>query len=309
MSIINNTLFILNPNAGKGKGAELIPHMNKLLHQLGIPKENLIITKYPGHATEIVKTISNSDSIVYSIGGDGSLNEIINGVNNNDLISLGVIPVGSGNDFARAIGNLKKGFSIEKYLVSDKIGACDMGHLCISIDDNVIVDKKFISSLGIGFDAQVAHKIKSIKYLKGLLLYLVSVFMSLISYKAPKSKLEIPAHGVTVKEKLFIFTVGNTETAGGGFKLNPGAEINDGYLNLCVAKNISKITLLRVLPLAIFGTHVKNRNVFTYKFQKLTYSTSEKIYIHTDGETIELAEGDKKIEIRVIEQKQKIILA
>lgn len=308
MSIRRNTLFILNPNAGKGRGVKLIPQMNKLLCQLGIPLENLIITKYPGHATEIIKAISNSDSIIYSIGGDGSLNEIVNGLNNHNPISLGVIPVGSGNDFARAIGNLNKVFSLEKYLVSDKVGTCDIGHLSISMGDNVIVDKKFISSLGIGFDAQVAHKIKSIKYLKGLLLYLASVFICLISYKAPKSKLEILAQGVNVKDKIFLFTVGNTETAGGGFKLNPGAEINDGFFNLCMAKNISKMTLLRVLPLAIFGTHIKDKNVLTYKFKELTYSTSEKICIHTDGETIELAEGDKKIEISVKDQKQKIIL-
>jgi len=283
--------------------------MKGLLHQMDIPKENLVITEYPGHAVEIASAISHhSNSIIFSIGGDGSLNEIINGINNNHHVALGVIPIGSGNDFARAIGNLKKDFLVEKYLLSEKISLCDIGHLTLSIENNIILDKKFISSLGIGFDAQVAYKIKSIKYLKGLLLYLASVFASLLTYKAPTSKLEIPQNKVTINDKLFLFAVGNTETAGGGFKLNPGARIDDGYLNLCLAKDISKMTLLRVLPRAITGTHINDKNVFTYKFKDLTYTTSEKIFLHIDGETTELKEGEKTIKIRINEQKQKIIV-
>lgn len=308
MPIRDEILIILNPNAGKGRGAELIAKLYDLMDDLAIPKEKLIVTKYPGHATEIASSISNSEINVFSVGGDGTLNEIINGLKNNNKVKIGVVPVGSGNDFARAIGNLKKGFSLVKYILSNKSCTCDVGHLCVHSGDKVLIDKKFISSLGIGFDAQVAYKIKSIKYLKGLPLYLVSVFFSLISYKAPYSEVEISNEGVSLQDKLFLFTVGNTETAGGGFKLNPEAKINDGFLNLCMTKNISKMTLLRVLPLAIFGTHIKNKNVTTYKFKELHYSTKEKVYIHTDGESEVMERGDKKIKISVCEIKQKVIV-
>ncbi|MFA6979715.1 MAG: YegS/Rv2252/BmrU family lipid kinase [Ignavibacteriaceae bacterium] len=308
MSNRNNIYFILNPAAGKGRGAKVIPQMERLLNQFDIPKENLKISEYPGHATEIVNTISNSALKIFSIGGDGSLNEIINGINNNHHMELGVIPIGSGNDFARAIGNLKKDFLVEKYLLSDKMTMCDIGHLTVICKNQVILDRKFISSLGIGFDALVAYKIRSIKYLKGLLLYLASVFASLMTYKAPISRLEIPQNELNIKDRFFFFAVGNTETAGGGFILNPGARIDDGYLNLCLAKDITKMTLLRVLPRAITGTHIKDKNVFTYRFNDLTYSTAEKVFLHVDGEAIELAEGKKTIRIQLAKKKQKVVV-
>ena len=304
----SNLFFILNPTAGKGKGTKISPKIREILKKLSIPSDNLKISEYPGHATELARAHQITNSAIFSIGGDGSLNEIINGISNGDAVSLGVIPIGSGNDFARAIGNLKSNFSIDNYLLSENSIKCDIGHIRVILDGKQILDKKFISSLGIGFDAMVAFKIRSIKVLKGLALYLASVIASLFSYNAPKSTLEIPEHNIKLNDKFFLFAVGNTETAGGGFKLNPGAKINDGYLNLCFAKDISKWIVLKVLPSAIPGTHINDRRVFTYKFKKLTYSTSEKIFLHIDGEAIELEAGEKQIHINVEMGYQNVIV-
>ena len=303
-----NLFFILNPTAGKGKGTKITPKIREILDKLLIPSDNLKISEYPGHATELVKAHQVTSSTIFCIGGDGSLNEIINGMSDGKVVSLGVIPIGSGNDFARAIGNLKPSFSIEDYIQSESSILCDIGHVRVILNGKLVLDKKFISSLGIGFDALVAFKIRSIKVLKGLALYLASVIASLFSYKAPKSRLEIPEHNIKLNDKFFLFAVGNTETAGGAFKLNPGAKINDGYLNLCFAKDISKLTVLKVLPNAIPGTHIKDKRVFTYKFKNLTYSTVEKIFLHIDGEAIELEAGEKQIHINVEMGYQNVIV-
>lgn len=304
----SNLFFILNPIAGKGKGTKITPKIKEILKKLSIPPDNLKISQYPGHATELAKAHLIENSAIFCVGGDGSLNEIINGISYGNSVSLGVIPIGSGNDFARAIGNLKSNFSLENYLVSENSVKCDIGYIRVVLDGKPILDKKFVSSLGIGFDALVAFKIISIKVLKGLALYLASVIASLFSYKAPKGTLEIPEHNIKLNDKFFLFAVGNTETAGGGFKLNPGAKINDGYLNLCFAKDISKWTVLKVLPSAIPGTHIKDKRVFTYRFKNLTYSTAEKIFLHIDGEAIELEEGDKQIHIGIESGYQNVIV-
>ena len=304
----NNTYLILNPTAGKGRGLKILPQIEKLLTGLNIDLSHLKITKFPGHATELAGAFINKETSIFCVGGDGTLNEIINGFNNHVDVSLGVIPIGSGNDFARAIGILEKGFSLERYIQNNKKIACDVGHVKVFNGEKLILDKKFISSLGIGFDAMVSYKIRSIKVLKGLALYIASVILSLFKYKAPQSTIYSEELNLKLDDRLFLFAVGNTETAGGGFKLNPGATIDDGYLNLCLTKNISKLTVLKILPKAITGKHVKDSRVYTYKFKSLTYKTLEKVFIHVDGEAIQIDEGDKRIEINIIQNPQRVIV-
>ncbi len=299
--------FILNPSAGKGRGNKYISQLHKVLHGLSIPSNNVIITQYPGHATEIADSLNIDENSIYCIGGDGTVNEIINGINHGGNLRLGVIPVGSGNDFARTIGTLTKEFSLKNYILSKSATRCDVGHVIVTKNDVILVNKKFISSLGIGFDAFVASKIKSIKVLNGLLLYIASVIVSLFTYKAPKSSIRIEESNVDFTDHVFLFSVGNTETAGGGFKLNPKAKIDDSYLNLCMARNISKLTLLKVLPKAITGTHILDKRVESYKFKLLKYSTNEKVFLHMDGEVIELAEGEKEIIVSIQPKSQSII--
>lgn len=299
--------FIVNPSAGKGRGTKYISKLQKVLSGLSIPLNNMILTQYPGHATELTNSLASDENSIFCIGGDGTVNEIINGINHGCNLRLGVIPAGSGNDFARTIGTLSKDFSLENYILSKGFRKCDIGHVTVIQNNKVFISRKFISSLGIGFDAFVTSKIKSIKVLNGLLLYIFSVILSLFNYKAPKSSVKIEGTNVDFTDRIFLFSVGNTETAGGGFRLNPRAKIDDGYLNLCMARNISKFTLLQVLPKAIPGTHIFDKRVESYKFKSLKYSTNEKVFLHFDGEVIELSEGEKEIVVTIIPNSQSII--
>ncbi|MCK9425865.1 MAG: diacylglycerol kinase family lipid kinase [Ignavibacteriaceae bacterium] len=304
----SKNFFIVNPLAGKGRGGKYIRQLQKVLQSLSIPLTNILLTEYPGHATELVKRIASDENSIFCVGGDGTVNEIINGIKHGYNLRLGVIPVGSGNDFARTIGNLSKDFSLEKYILSEVSNRCDIGHVAVFKNNELLFSKKFISSLGIGFDAFVSSKIKLIKILNGLLLYIFSVILSLFAYEAPKSSVKIEGTDVDFTDKVFLFTVGNTETAGGGFKLNPGAKIDDGYLNVCIARDISKFTLLKVLPKAITGDHIFDKRVYSYKFKTLKYSTDEKVFLHLDGEVFELMEGKKEIVISIVPNSQSIII-
>lgn len=307
MSLIENkALFIVNPAAGKGRGRKFLPFLENSLKSLSI-HSTIIETKYLGHATEIAKSFLDDNALIFGVGGDGTINEIINGLNPTHKHKLGIIPIGSGNDFARAIGNIDKEFSILKYISTNKTLLCDVGHVIVTSNGSVILDKKFISSFGIGFDAFVASKIKTIKYLKGIFLYISSVFLSLLNYNASTGTISINDGEITIADKIFLFAVGNTKTAGGGFKLNPDAAIDDGYLDLCMTRNISKFTLLKVLPKAIFGTHIKHRLVETYRFTNLSYSTRERVFLHLDGEVLELEEGEKEIVLAILPSHQEVI--
>ena len=304
----NKTFFIINPSAGKGKGKKYLAQLAKTLQSLSIPLANILVTSYPGHATEIARTFDSKDCCVFCIGGDGTTNEVLNGISENINLKIGVIPIGSGNDFARAIGNLSNSFSLEQYISNNRSIKCDVGHVLITQNGQIILNKKFISSLGLGFDAFVASKIKDIKLLSGILLYISSVIISLFTFIAPKSRVIIEDEDIDFTDRVFIFTVGNTETAGGGFKLNPNAKIDDGFLNVCVARNISKMTLLQVLPKAITGKHILDKRVEVYKFKTIKYSTKERVYIHLDGEAEVLPEGEKFIEITVRPNEQEILI-
>jgi len=295
---------IVNPAAGKGKGAIFLRKYLNALNKLGVKKENILVTNGKDHASILTKDLSLSENIIYCVGGDGTLNEIVNGLGELSKAKLGVIPIGSGNDFARAIGYYQNKLKLNDYFNSSSFVKSDIGQLRVLSNESVLLERKFISSLGIGFDASVASKIRTIKYIKGLPLYLTSVFVTLKEYNAPQSQIKISAaEEVSISDKIFLFTIGNTSTAGGGFKLNPNARIDDGRLDLCLAKNVSKSTILKVLPKALNGTHIFDRHISSFTFKKVIYKTNEKVVIHTDGEVYNFSEGEKVFEIGLIPNK------
>jgi YegS/Rv2252/BmrU family lipid kinase len=226
-------------------------------------------------------------------GGDGLLNEAINGIMAEKIpenFAIGVIPTGSGNNFAKALGipkDIKKAFEIIK---SEKKVLVDVGK---------VNQKYFINCFSLGFDAKIndlANKIKE-KYslLPRSLSYLFAALKEII-FQIPSYEIEISGE-INFKEKLALVAITNSSSYGGIFKINPGASISDGKFNLCKISPVSKIKAIYTLFLATQGKHLKIPEVKTHTFSgALKISSKEPIIWEIDGE-VQNPEKEFKVEI------------
>ncbi len=246
---------------------------------------------------EIVSSLSDDFDFFIAVGGDGTLNEVINGIKLDSTKTIGFLPCGTGNDFARNIYNnfdFKETLNkiLSKNFCTKKI---DLGSAAITESGGKIIEQKFINSLGIGFDADVAYQKGKIKLFSGIYSYIFSVLTTLIKFKP------LSVNGLLDKvnfsgNKLLI-TVGNGRFSGGGFYLTPDALIDDGYLDVCMIDNLNRIQILKKFPKA-FSDKIKSvSEVKLFKFKEMFAEFLIPVTIHVDGEVISLNANNVKVNI------------
>lgn len=270
--------FIANPVSGNGKTRRILPKLISLVRKLGI-KFDIEWTQAPQHATEIAKNTSDEFEIIVAVGGDGTINEVASGLLLTDKV-LGIVPTGSGNDFARTLGRLKDLKDWVYSLVAGRIKRIDVGTINLGNDGYV-----FVNGVGIGFDAEVARQSEHFRRLKGLPRYLVSLVKTLKSYKSVKMKLEIDGQ-VAREGRTFLVAIGNGTSAGGGFLLTPNAKLDDGLLDVCAVDEVSIARVVQVLPSVLKGTHSKHPEVSMFTAHHLKISSDDPLAIHRDGEIV-----------------------
>ncbi len=290
------TLLVLNPASGKGRGGRILKSVENFIKENHLDC-NIFTTNFRGHATEIIENEASNYQKIVVAGGDGTLNEVVNGIDIAADKYIGLLPIGSGNDFAKAL-NLPKSLENNLNLVfsnNPKYVMSDIGSINIYNDKNEhIKSNLFSNSCGIGFDAYVAHLNQSNKILSGLSSYIVAVLRALWEHNTVDIEATFDDKDFE-GEKLFI-CIGNGETAGGGLYLTPGAVIDDGYLNFMVVERISRLQLLRYLPLAVVNRLSGIKYVVMSKFKSASIRLKKPFYVHNDGEIVSESASIIKIE-------------
>lgn len=293
------TVFIINPYAGQGDKVNSL--IEKISSIKGLDKE-VYITKSPKDATSYAKTYceKNGPARFVVCGGDGTFNEVLNGVIGFDNVEIGIIPVGTGNDFKR---NFENGNMFEDVLCQShgKSVKCD------AIKYKTVVDNKVISGycanmFNIGFDCNVADLKSDIQkkpFVSGSMSYLISIFVTLIKKKGAKLKIEIDG-----KEKhcgrLLLTSIANGCYCGGGIMSNPLASVQDGMININIIKNVSRIKFLKLLPYYMKGTFLNLDNIekviVSEKCKKIKLTPIDgKMRLCVDGEIIDAGETEFEI--------------
>ncbi len=284
---MSKALIIVNPKAGKGNGEKALPVIKNFIVKNKINAE-IILTEKQLHATEIVKSNQTEFKKIVGVGGDGTLNEIINGFDLSPDTEnvLGVIPVGSGNDFARMLG-LTKNIEDNLKLIFDhaSIKKIDVGELHYSEKDkNSLQTHKFLNGLGIGFDAYVAYINQHTKNFSGIISYIFAVIKALI--KLENLPVRIKLDNSLILGKKLLIAIGNGKTHGGGFYLNPNAQIDDKILDLTVIEKLKWFQIIQKLPLALINRLETAKEVSMYKFTEVEIEIEKPYFVHTDGEII-----------------------
>ncbi len=227
------------------------------------------------------------------VGGDGSINEVVNGLfqEKSDLrdLILGVIPTGSGNNFAKAlnISTIKRGFEAIK---KQKPILVDLGK---------VNSKYFVNCFSVGLDAQINDLANKLKDKMKILPKSLSYFFAALQYITFKFKcfsISIETENLKKSGKMVLAAVTNSESYGGFFRINPGAKISDGFLNLCYIEPLGKIKALVSLFKVIKGTHVFLKEVKMQKIKSLKIKTEKPLIWEIDGE-VQKPKNFFKIEI------------
>ena len=296
---------IFIPNANLGRAFKLEYRLKDQLHkQISI---DWFRTECVGHAKQIAHSCAESNyERVIALGGDGTVHEVINGLLKSKkqcLPSLGIIPVGSGNDFAFSLGISNNPFIALNQSLYQKTFPTDIGF--IQNSDQQI--EYWSNAVGIGFDANVVIYTKEMKKLKGFILYLAAVLKTLFKNHTVIN-IEATIDGETINDNFLMFSLCNGIREGGGFYLAPDAKQDDGLLNYVSLSYVSKLKLLTSLPKFLNGTHIKLDHVATGHFRNVKIRSNSNLIIHTDGEIYATDKSNtKEIYIGIIPEKIHVV--
>lgn len=264
-------IFIFNPASGNGKSIKFIKNLLEQVKKVGKEKEIIIAqTKGKGDATTIANLYSRmyEDSIIYSVGGDGTLNEVVGGIN--PKTKLSIIPSGSGNDFYRVFNRIEETKTIDLGVVN--------GH-------------KFINIASLGIDAKMADTANRIKNSKfKMLSYPRAIIEEITKYKPFKVRIDGNL------QECSIFTVCNGKYYGSGFPMNPNYDLNDGLLNMITAGKLTRREIIILLLRILKETHLESSKVMNFKRQRIVIESDETLLCNVDGEIIK----DKRFEFGIL---------
>ena len=289
--------LVINPEAGRGLGSELGPAAARYLAELGLPTRILNSTGQGDGEAKVRAALAEKPQVVIAAGGDGTVHEAVNGwLKAGGGAPLGVIPVGTGNDFAKMLAPSNDWREACWRIARGETRKVDAGRCN---------DYYFANGLGVGFDAQVALEANGIRWLRGNAVYGIALAKILIlKHSRPTVRVSYEG-GEPFETDITLLTVNNGRVEGGSFVMAPDAEIDDGLFDVVVAQGMGRLGILQLLPQVLKGEHMQHPKVIKFRTSKLTVESDEPLPIHADGELHYT--GPTRLEIEVLPKKLEVI--
>lgn len=233
-------------------------------------------TAGPGHGATLAAECARAGAErVIAVGGDGIVHEVANGLlASGGRAALGVVPAGSGNDFAKLLGVYRH----DPAQAVHRIATATVRHF----DAGSVAGEYFVNTLGFGFGPEVVRIRDAMPGLKGFLSYLVPVLRAFAGFVPPV--LEIRAGELMEKGPVMMVEVCNGTTAGGSYRFAPDAQPDDGRLDVCVIQRVRLPRFLMALPKVMKGTHGSMREVRLLKATEIHIRGETPLVMHLDGE-------------------------
>jgi len=274
-------LLIYNPHAGHKRAGKLLPAVEAELKKLNI-EFDLAVTDYRGHATELVRQadLGQYDGVV-AAGGDGTLFEVVNGYFANPFskrIPIGLIPVGTGNAFARDLDLESSRWEEAVRIISrNKPRKVDVGYFRTHGQTYY-----YLNILGLGFVADVGETARKLKIF-GSVSYTLGVLYQTLFLKV--TPLRIHIDGRTIDRESAFIEISNTRYTA-NFLMAPHAKIDDGLLDVTLVGKLTRKRLLQCFPKIFTGEHIHMEEVETFQTNKLTIESDVTKILTPDGELL-----------------------
>jgi YegS/Rv2252/BmrU family lipid kinase len=303
----NSWIVIVNQAAGAGKTGRDWPEIERLLVKHGIRFEPQL-TNRRLHASIIARTkIREGYTKIIVVGGDGTMNEVINGLFSQGTIAttevmLGMISVGTGNDWARMF-NIPADYEAAVETIKKQHTFIQDAGLVSYRKNGKQWKRYFINIAGLGFGARVVERSNRMKERgkSGAFLYFYTIFSSLLRYRSLKAEIEID--GQTYDRKIFSMNVGICKYNGGGMIQVPHAVADDGLYSITLIKKMGKLNVLANVKRLYNGKIVEHSRVETYLAESVLISSSHRLKLETDGETL----GHGPLQFRIIPRSVRVI--
>jgi len=263
--------IIVNPVAGKGRTITLIEKVSDILRERKV-KFQFVLTKAPGDATELTKEATKEGwQVIVSLGGDGTASEVISGLVGSDA-ALGIIPCGTGNDFARSLGvPLDIEQAVHALLAGERR----------KIDIGWERDQIFANIASVGFPCEVTRRANAMKRLKGSLAFFAATYKTLSALKAEPVRIELDDE--IIETKVVSVTISNMKYAGGGMVFAPNAILDDGLFDICVVRDVRWLNFALTFPQMYRNTGAKHPALSRHRSSVVRIFTEQPVEKMFDG--------------------------
>jgi len=273
---VKRAFVVINPVAGRGRGARLARSIAETFRARDWEAE-IHETQAPGDERALAEAGARAGwPLVVAAGGDGTVHGAANGLirSGRQSTALGVLGIGTGNDFARLVGapgEVERGVMA---LETDVERSFDVGE---------VEGEYFTNGFGVGFDTAVLTEMQGLPTLRGSALYAVAVYRAFLGYRAPTIDLQAAEQSVSAPAMLTEVSIGRT--AGGGFRLTPDADPSDGLFDVCMIRRVGLWRFLRWVPRVVRGTHATLPPVTMFRTAEIRLGTPGlPLVAHLDGE-------------------------
>lgn len=266
--------LIVNPEAGRGRALALLPAVEAFLKRQRWPYQRYVTAKQ-GDATDIAAQLP-ADAQLLVLGGDGTLHEAALACVNTGR-TVGILPGGSGDDFAFGLGVPRDPLAVLARLSPERTRRVDVGQV------NGI---PFVNVFGVGFDADIAAAIREApRFIKGSAAYLYTILRQLSRLQV--QQVEVAVDGQTVYSgPSLLVTTQNGPRSGGSFRFAPEARIDDGLLDVVVVGAFQRLSTVMMLPRVIRGTHLSHPRVKLFRGRRIELRWEQPRPGHTEGELV-----------------------
>ncbi len=299
------TKLILNPNADMGNAWRLAADLRPVVDEYG--GADWSGTVYPTHATEIARQAAlEGYELVVAVGGDGTIHEVINGVMQvpaEQRPRVGIVPMGSGNDFAHGVGMKGNHVDALRQIFSGTPKPIDLA----VVEDNLGRREFIDNTIGIGFDATVTIRSHSLPLLRGFLMYLVAVLQTII-LNHDAAHMEFETNEESWVEDVLMLVICNGPREGGGFMVAPDAVNNDGLFHYAAINKVSRAMMFRLVPEVMNGTHGRFKQVRMGHLKSMNLKSDRPLFIHIDGEVFaDFGSDVRELKLEVMHQAIEVV--
>lgn len=290
--------LIVNPVSGSDAGPDLLPLINARLRQR-VGLMDIVMTIGEGDATAVAERSAREGyDHLFVAGGDGTLNEVLNGIaavpGALSRTVFGIVPIGTGNDLATALG-----------YPDDIDGALDrlLSSTPIAVDVGVLNGRHFLNVSGGGFIAEVSDAVDTqLKSIAGRLAYLIGGAQVLLTHEPIPARV-VWSDGVTGGTRdlhLHAFAVCNSRQIGGGRLIAPDAIIDDGLLDVCLIEAMPMMEFVALLRRVSSGDHIADERVSYFRASQIELTFDRTVKVNTDGQVLDASRCDYRVEPRTV---------
>ena len=283
--------LVLNPSSGREHGPE---HLDVLRETLGrrFGDVTTSVTSGDGDAERAASAAAAAGcDLLFVAGGDGTVNEAINGLSSAgalEQVTVGIVPFGTGNDFAAALGIPTEPDAALEVLFAGREIRSDLGQ---------VNGRVFVNVSGGGFIGEVSAAVTpQLKTVAGRLAYLIGGAQALLEFTPVKATITVQPGALRKTQELYAFAVCNSRLVGGGRLIAPDAVIDDGRLDVCLIDAMSALEFVALARKVAQGEHVSDPRVTYFQASAIDFELAREVNVNTDGEVFSV----RRCEYRVL---------